>query len=145
MANSAVGERWVACAPYLQSVLRIAAAFMFILAGTMKLFAFPGAMPGGATAHFPSQIWFGGVLEAFGGLLMLLGLFTRPRLPVASLLNKSLLPAARVQAPRPRPGGRKEQPDEAIQRCRRAVVDGGPEARGKVELEGGDRHLAREH
>src|ERR1044071_1970748 len=78
MANSAVGERWVACAPYLQSVLRIAAAFMFILAGTMKLFAFPGAMPGGATAHFPSQIWFGGVLEAFGGLLMLLGLFTRP-------------------------------------------------------------------
>ena len=78
MANSAVGAKWAGCAPYLHSVLRIVAAFIFILAGTTKLFAFPSAMPGGGTAHFPSQIWFGGVLETFGGLLMLLGLFTRP-------------------------------------------------------------------
>jgi putative oxidoreductase len=29
-------------------------------------------------AAFPSQIWFAGVLETFGGLCMLLGLCTRP-------------------------------------------------------------------
>ena len=52
---------------------------MFILAGTSKLFAFPvGMPPDGATAQPMTQIWVGGVLEAFGGLLMLIGLFTRP-------------------------------------------------------------------
>lgn len=61
------------------SVLRIVAAAMFMLAGTSKLFAFPiGMPPNGQTASFGSQIWIGGALEAFGGLLMLLGLFTRP-------------------------------------------------------------------
>jgi putative oxidoreductase len=61
------------------SVLRIVAAAMFMLAGTSKLFAFPiGMPPNGQTASFGSQIWIGGALEVFGGLLMLLGLFTRP-------------------------------------------------------------------
>jgi putative oxidoreductase len=60
-------------------VLRIVAAAMFMLAGTSKLFAFPiGMPPNGQTASFGSQIWIGGALEVFGGLLMLLGLFTRP-------------------------------------------------------------------
>jgi len=71
--------KWSALAPQLQSVLRIAAAFMFMLAGTMKLFAFPAGMPpNGATAPLMSQIWIGGALEVFGGALLLLGLFTRP-------------------------------------------------------------------
>ena len=59
-------------------LLRVVAGFLFIHAGGMKLFGWFGGMPGGATASFPSQIWFGGVLEAFGGLLILLGLCTRP-------------------------------------------------------------------
>src|SRR5947209_4713477 len=72
-------SKWSAWAPQLRSVLRIAAAFTFMLAGTMKLFAFPvGMPPNGATATFPSQIWIGGFLEVFGGALMLAGLFTRP-------------------------------------------------------------------
>jgi putative oxidoreductase len=54
------------------------AAFMFMLAGTSKLFAFPVGMPKGGTAHLMSQVGVGGILEAFGGLLLLLGLFTRP-------------------------------------------------------------------
>jgi len=37
--------RWLTWAPQLQSLLRIVAAFMFIQAGTMKLFAFPIGMP----------------------------------------------------------------------------------------------------
>ena len=82
---SSLAAKWSACAPKLQSLLRIVAAFMFILPGTMKLFAFPmGMPPDGGTAHFISQIWIGGVLEMFGGALLLVGLFTRP---VAFLLS----------------------------------------------------------
>ena len=74
-----IGDKWISWAPRLRSLLRIAAAFMFILAGTMKLFAFPiGMPPDNGTAQPMTQVWIGGVLEAFGGLLMLLGLFTRP-------------------------------------------------------------------
>jgi putative oxidoreductase len=74
-----IGDKWISWAPRLRSLLRIVAAFMFILAGTMKLFAFPvGMPPDNGTAQPMTQVWIGGVLEAFGGLLMLLGLFTRP-------------------------------------------------------------------
>ena len=74
-----IGDTWISWAPKLRSVLRMAAAFMFILAGTMKLFAFPiGMPPDNGTAQPMTQVWIGGVLEAFGGLLMLIGLFTRP-------------------------------------------------------------------
>ncbi len=74
-----IKNKWTAMGPYLHSVLRIVAAFMFILAGTTILFAFPTGMPpDGGTAKPMSQIWIGGVLEAFGGALLLLGLFTRP-------------------------------------------------------------------
>jgi len=76
--ESPLVSRWSAWAPYLRSVLRILAAFMFILAGTTKLFSFPTPMPAGMTAKVMSEIWIGGVLETFGGALLLLGLFTRP-------------------------------------------------------------------
>lgn len=70
---------WVAWAPRLQSILRIVAAFMFVLSGTSKLFAFPvGMPPNGDTAQVLTQVWIGGVLEVIGGGLLLVGLFTRP-------------------------------------------------------------------
>lgn len=76
---SSIGAKWSALSPQLLSVLRIAAAFMFMLAGTSKLFAFPvGMPPNGTTAAVMTQPWVGGVLEVFGGGLLLLGLFTRP-------------------------------------------------------------------
>jgi putative oxidoreductase len=60
-------------------MLRVVAAFMFIQAGTMKLFAFPiGMPPDNSTAKLLTQVGLGGILEVFGGLLLLLGLFTRP-------------------------------------------------------------------
>ncbi len=72
-------SRWRSWAPILLSVLRIVAAFLFMLFGTAKLFAFPAAiMPGGATAPVASLAGVAAVLEAFGGALLLLGLFTRP-------------------------------------------------------------------
>ncbi|PHX96340.1 MAG: DoxX family protein [Gemmatimonadetes bacterium] len=85
MTNPGIVTRWSACAPYLSSILRIAAAFIFVLSGTTKLFAFPAGMPpNGGTAAFLSQFWIGGALETFGGALLLVGLFTRP---VAFLLS----------------------------------------------------------
>jgi len=77
--DSAVVSRWRGWAPYLLSTLRIVAAFLFIQVGTAKVFALPAAiMPGGGTAPVGSLPFIAGVLETFGGLLLLLGLFTRP-------------------------------------------------------------------
>lgn len=71
--------RWTSVGPELQSVLRIMTAAVFLNAGGMKIFAIPHGMPpDGGTATFMTQIWIGGVLEVVGGVLLLLGLFTRP-------------------------------------------------------------------
>lgn len=79
MSRREITERWQEWGPPFQSILRIAAAMMFILAGTSKLFAFPvGMPPDGSTAKFMTEIWIGGFLEVFGGALVLLGFFTRP-------------------------------------------------------------------
>lgn len=79
MNLSDIKIKWTELSSYFQSILRITSAFMFILAGTMKLFAFPmGMPPNGSTAEIFSQIGIGGILEVFGGGLILIGLFTRP-------------------------------------------------------------------
>ncbi len=71
--------RWQRFGPQLQSMLRIVSAFMFIQVGTMKLFSFPVGMPPGVgPLHLLSEIGIAGILETFGGALLLLGLFTRP-------------------------------------------------------------------
>jgi putative oxidoreductase len=64
--------------PQLRSVLRIVSALLFIQVGTMKMFGWPMAMPGGAHLVLFSQLGAAAILEVFGGGLMLLGLFTRP-------------------------------------------------------------------
>jgi putative oxidoreductase len=85
MNDTGIVSRWRSAAPYFLSILRIMAAFLFIQVGTAKLFAFPAAvMPGGGTAPAGSLPWIAGVLETFGGLLLLVGLLTRP---VAFLLS----------------------------------------------------------
>jgi putative oxidoreductase len=77
--NSNLVARWRSWAPYLLSILRIIVGFLFMQVGTAKLFAFPGAiMPNGGTAPVLSLIGIAGILETFGGLLVLLGLCTRP-------------------------------------------------------------------
>jgi putative oxidoreductase len=53
--------------------------------GTAKWFGFPGSiMPDGSTAPLASLVGVAAFLETVGGLLLLLGLFTRP---VAFLLS----------------------------------------------------------
>lgn len=70
---------WKGTAEYFQSILRIVSALTFMLAGTVKLFAFPiGMPPNGGTAQLFTQIGIGGILEVFGGALILFGLCTRP-------------------------------------------------------------------
>jgi putative oxidoreductase len=65
--------------PIARSVLRIIAGFTFSLHGFQKLLGFFGGMGGhGATAPVFSLMWAAGVLETFGGLLLIVGLFTRP-------------------------------------------------------------------
>ncbi|MBI3896108.1 MAG: DoxX family protein [Acidobacteria bacterium] len=77
--------RWRSWAPFLLSILRIVASFLFMQFGTAKLIAFPASiMPDGSTVSIASLIGIAAALEAFGGLLLLFGLFTRP---VAFLLS----------------------------------------------------------
>lgn len=79
MSDTSLAGRWAGWAPEMLSVLRIAAALMFLLYGTMKILAFPaGIPPDGLTAPLFTQVWIGGMLELVGGILLLLGLFTRP-------------------------------------------------------------------
>lgn len=72
-------SRW---SPPFLSVLRIVTAFLFMQHGGQKLFGFPAPLP--APPVLLSLIGVAGILEFFGGLLLLLGLFSRP---VAFLLS----------------------------------------------------------
>ena len=61
-------------------LLRVVAGLLFLQAGGMKIFDWFGGVPAEHGGHpaMMSQIWIGGVLEFYGGALILLGLFTRP-------------------------------------------------------------------
>lgn len=65
-------------APRALALLRIVTALLFIAHGTQKLFGFPAPPPSGALPAAFSLFWFGAALEAVGGLLILIGAFTRP-------------------------------------------------------------------
>jgi putative oxidoreductase len=60
-------------------LLRVVAGAMLMQHGGQKLFGFPPSAghPFTGAPELFSQMWIAGVLEAFGGLLLLLGLLTR--------------------------------------------------------------------
>lgn len=62
----------------LLGLLRIVSALLFIAHGTTKLFGWPPTEMFATPPEPMTIMWFGGILEAFGGALLLLGLFTRP-------------------------------------------------------------------
>ncbi len=73
MIGEGVGGRY---APQALSLLRIVAALIFLLHGTSKLLGFPASeMPMPPAMSF---LWFGGVLELVGGLMLLFGILSRP-------------------------------------------------------------------
>ena len=74
-------ERLSAYAPQALSVLRIIAALLFLAHGTQKLMGFPSAEF--APPMF-SIFWFAGVIEIVTGILIGIGLFTRPAAFIAS-------------------------------------------------------------
>jgi len=61
--------------PILLFVLRIVTAYLFLLHGTAKFFGFPTAMGSGSPEGL---MLVAGILEIVGGILLILGLFTRP-------------------------------------------------------------------
>ena len=67
-------DRLSVYAPQALAVLRIITALLFIEHGTQKLFGFP------VPADGPTQglMLVAGILEVVGGLLVLVGFFTRP-------------------------------------------------------------------
>jgi putative oxidoreductase len=66
------------------SIVRIFAGLVFMSVGTMKLFNLPPSGNPHFPVHLMSQLGLAGFLEVFGGLAIVLGLFTRP---VAFLLS----------------------------------------------------------
>ena len=75
--------------PHALGLLRIVTAYLFMVHGTTKLFQFPYIE---MFANVPVTSMFGvaGIIELVGGLLMLLGLFTRP---VAFILSGQMAAA----------------------------------------------------
>lgn len=67
--------RLAALSPYLLAVLRVVTALLFIAHGTGKLLGFPAL---GFQPPLFSLFGLAGVIEITGGILLILGLFTRP-------------------------------------------------------------------
>jgi putative oxidoreductase len=63
-------------APRLRSILRIVAGLTFLEHGTQKLIAFPARVAAGP--ELMSLLGVQACLEVVGGVLIVLGLFTRP-------------------------------------------------------------------
>jgi putative oxidoreductase len=60
------------------SIYRIVAGLVFVSTGTMKLFGYPPSPVPMPPLSLMSEIGIGGILEAFGGLAIILGFLTRP-------------------------------------------------------------------
>lgn len=68
-------------APKVLSVVRIVAALIFMEHGTQKLLGFPASDMSPAVLSLP---WIAGLIEIVTGVLLALGLFTRPAAFLAS-------------------------------------------------------------
>jgi putative oxidoreductase len=81
--------------PYARSILRIIVGFTFMVHGSPKILGVLGGLGGkGATAPAFTLFWFAGVIEVFGGALLLLGLFT----PAVALLASGEMAVAYFKA-----------------------------------------------
>jgi putative oxidoreductase len=76
--------RPVAPAPAMLSVLRIVSGLLFLAHGTQKFLSFPSGRADGIGLQLNSMPAFAGVIELACGLLIAIGLFTRPAAFLAS-------------------------------------------------------------
>jgi len=58
--------------PHIYTILRIIAGFLFLCHGSQKLFGIPAA-----GYHMPTLMIFAGIIEFFGGLMIMIGFLTR--------------------------------------------------------------------
>ena len=72
---------------HFYAVLRIVSGFTFLWHGSQKLLGFPAGMPGGAP---PLVLYVAGPIELIGGILIMIGLLTRP----AAFLSSGLMAGA---------------------------------------------------
>ncbi len=68
--------------PRLLSLLRFMSGLLLLQHGCVKMFNFPG--PRAAGVQFGNLLWFSGVIELACGVLLVLGLFSRPAAFLAS-------------------------------------------------------------
>ena len=73
--------------PQTYALMRIVTGFLFMWHGMQKLFGFPGEVPAGAPAFI---LYTAGPIELIGGVLVMIGLFTR----WAAFLCSGLMAAA---------------------------------------------------
>lgn len=64
--------------PQALAILRIVSALLFVHAGVMLLFGFPASVYPPPPPEMNTLMLVAGTLELVGGLLLLVGLFTRP-------------------------------------------------------------------
>src|SRR2546422_5131842 len=83
-------------------LLRVVAGFLFCQSGAVILFGWFGGMPGQpGRPPLMSQIGIGGILEFFGGIAIMLGLFTRP----GAFILSRMMAGPYWQVPSPQCGG----------------------------------------
>jgi putative oxidoreductase len=71
-------------APAMLSILRIVAGLLFLAHGTQKFLSFPSGRADGIGLQLNSMPAFAGIIELVCGLLIAVGLFTRPAAFLAS-------------------------------------------------------------
>ena len=83
--------------PRVLSILRIIAGFLIMQHGLQKVFGFPAGPQPQPTPPLLSMMGFVGILELVGGILLIIGLFTRP----AAFILSGLLAVAYFMAHAP--------------------------------------------
>ena len=84
--------------PTVLGIFRIVIGFLFAIHGTVKLFSWPIALPGGAVPFGAWPYWWAGIIEIIVGLLVVIGLFVRP----AALLGSGTMAYAYFTAHQPK-------------------------------------------
>jgi putative oxidoreductase len=96
--NQSLADRLDAFSPAVLGIFRIVIGLLFAMHGTVKLFGWPMELKGGTTPFGQWPYWWAGVIEVAVGLLLMLGLFTRP----AAILGSGTMAYAYFTAHQPK-------------------------------------------